>query len=445
MKVLGVMWLPGLVAFWLILLASCALACYSLRDFSYSRLEDLCQRANKPQRFESIRQNDESALLVLELCRTVLLLLTSAGLCWWIGFGAPQLRWESAEFWQRAASFAVWTVLTLLAADLAPWVVSRVGSEWVLCTFWPVINLVRRLGRPVLSTAHYCDRIVHRITGRGSPEAAEAAAIGEEIRAVVNEGAREGVIETESGQMIHRVMQLQHEDVAAIMTPRTDMYCIDVESSLEEARQNLIESGHSRVPVIGESTDDILGLLYAKDFLKALAPHRPGEKIPVLRDLLREPVYVPITTQIPALLELMKRKKIHIAMVLDEYGGVAGLVTMEDILEEIVGEIGDEFDDHDHLEQIQVVSPTVAEVDARVHLDDLNERMHYDLPEDGEFDTVGGFVFSQLGRVPSAGEAVAWKHLKFTVLSADKRTITRLRIEVAPESVSTEAESRAET
>ena len=439
------MWYPGLIGFWLFLLASSALGCYSLRDFSYSGLEDLLRRRGLPDRFRVIRLEHESALLVLEICRTVLLLLISAVLCWWVASRAPATENGSVDFWRLAFHFTGWAIVVLLAADLAPWVVARVASEWVVCTFWPVFSLVRRLGLPVLSVARFMDRIAHRVTGLGSPEEVEAAAIGEEIRTVVDEGAREGVIESNAGQMIHRVMELQNEDVAAIMTPRTDMFCIDVESSLEEARQKLIESGHSRVPVIGESTDDILGLLYAKDFLEALAPQRPGEPIPVLRDILREPVYVPVTTQIPALLELMKRKKIHIAVVLDEYGGVAGLVTMEDILEEIVGEISDEFDDADHLEQIQIVSPTIAEVDARVHLDDLNERLHYGLPEDGEFDTVGGFIFSQLGRVPSAGEVVAWDRLKFTVLSADRRTINRLRIELQPEDAPTTAETSVES
>lgn len=436
-------WIPQFFVVWLVLLAACALACYSLRDFSYSRLEDLCQRRGVPDRFRTILQDRDSTLLVMEVCRTVLLLITSAALCLWIGFASP--AGEAAAFWQKVWQYFVWVVPTLLAADLAPWVVARIGSEWMLCTFWPVFALIRRLGAPVLSTARFCDRIAHRVSGRGTPEATEAAAIGEEIRTVVEEGAREGVIETESSQMIHRVMELQHDNVAAIMTPRTEMFCVHVESSLEEARQKLIESGHSRVPVIGESTDDILGLLYAKDFLKALAPQQTSDIIPVLRDILREPVYVPVTTQIPALLELMKRKKIHIAMVLDEYGGVAGLVTMEDILEEIVGEIADEFDEPEHREQIHVVSAGVAEVDARVHLDDLNERLHYGLPEDQEFDTIGGFVFSQLGRVPSPGETVSWQHLKFTVLTADPRKIHRLRIEVEPESVPATAESTAET
>lgn len=435
----------GVIGLWLVLLATCALGCYSLREYTYSRLEELCRRRGRPERYDDICEHDESTLLVLELCRTVLLLLVAITLCWYIGIGSSDMAWGTPGFWTKTLQLTAWTVITLLSCDLAPWVVARVGSEWFLATFWPVIRLIRSLGQPALSIARFWDRIAHRVTGLGSPEAAEAAAIGEEIRAVVNEGAREGVIESESGQMIHRVMELQHEDVSAIMTPRTDMFCIDVDCSLEEARQKLIESGHSRVPVIGESTDDIIGLLYAKDFLNALAPQRPGDVIAVLRDIVREPVYVPTTTQIPALLELMKRKKVHIAMVLDEYGGVAGLVTMEDILEEIVGEIADEFDEHEHLEQIQVVSPTVVEVDARVHLDDLNERLHYNLPEDGEFDTVGGFVFSQLGRLPTAGEELSWQHLKFTVLSADRRTITRLRIEVQPESVATEAHSRAET
>ncbi len=430
------MWYFGAAGFLLLLLAGSSLACYSLREFSYSRLEDLCQRRGRPDRFRDILEFSESAHLVLGLCRMCLTLAITALVCWRLGFQTAWPDWQRAAFWGIVLQFFGIALVILIAADLVPWVISRVGSERTLCTFWPLIRLVRQLGSPILGIAQFFDRLAHRLAGRGSPAANEAADLGDEIRTVVDEGRREGVIESDAGQMIHRVMELQHEDVAAIMTPRTDMFCIDVESSLEEARVQLNESGHSRVPVIGDSTDDILGLLYAKDFLKALAPLRPGDPIPVLRDLLREPVYVPMTTQIPSLLELMKRKKIHIAMVLDEYGGVAGLVTMEDILEEIVGEIADEFDDHEHLDPILIVSPTVAEVDARVHLDDLNERLHYDLPEDGEFDTIGGFVFSQLGRVPSVGEVVPWKQYRFTVLTADKRTITRLKIETQPENVS---------
>ena len=249
---------------------------------------------------------------------------------------------------------------------------------------------------------------------------------------MVEEGEREGVLESGSTAMIQRVMQLQDEDVGAILTPRTEMDCVSADLTLEEARKQLIESGHSRMPVIGDSTDDVLGILYAKDLLKALAPTRNGHTIPVLRDIIREPVFVPMTTAIPSLLELMKRQKIHIAIVHDEYGGVAGLVTMEDILEEIVGEISDEYDDEQVSDDIRELNPTTIEVSARVRLDELNRRFDFELPEDGEFDTVGGFVFSQKGSMPSSGESFAWHKLLFTVLNADARVVKRLRIERTP-------------
>ena len=199
--------------------------------------------------------------------------------------------------------------------------------------------------------------------------------------------------------------------------------------TLEEARQQLIESGHSRIPVIGDSTDDVLGILYAKDLLKALAPTRSGQAIPVLRDIIREPVFVPITTAIPSLLELMKREKVHIAIVHDEYGGVAGLVTMEDILEEIVGEIADEYDEEQVGDEIHELDEKSVEVSARVRLDELNRRFDFGLPEDGEFDTIGGFVFAQKGSMPSAGESFGWQKLLFTIINADARMVKRLRID----------------
>ena len=191
----------------------------------------------------------------------------------------------------------------------------------------------------------------------------------------------------------------------------------------------MIESGHSRIPVIGDSTDDVLGILYAKDLLKALEPTRSGQAISVLRDIIREPVFVPITTEIPSLLELMKRQKVHIAIVHDEYGGVAGLVTMEDILEEIVGEISDEYDDEQQNDEIHMLSSSTIEVSARVRLDELNRRFDYGFPEDDDFDTVGGFVFSQKGSMPSSGESFTWKKLRLTVLNADARVVKRLRID----------------
>lgn len=425
------------IAVCLLMIVACisALGCDALREFSYSRLEELCQKRGVPARFGQILKKQGEALLALEFLLTLATLSLATVLCSWIGW--PEITaGESlgAMTFQMILRYAFFAALAFLAADLLPWTIARVASEEFLCAFWPMIQGLQATLSPLLWVATQLDRYAHRVTGRIDTEADDSSMIEEEIRSVVEEGEREGVLESGSTAMIQRVMQLHDEDVGAIMTPRTEMDCVSADLTLEEARQQLVESGHSRIPVIGDSTDDVLGILYAKDLLKAVAPSKSSHTIPVLRDIIREPTVVPITTAIPSLLELMKRQKVHIAMVHDEYGGVAGLVTMEDILEEIVGEIADEYDDVQIAEDIREIDDSAVEVSARVRLDELNRRFDYGLPEDGDFDTVGGFVFSQKGSMPTQGESLTWHGLRLTVLNADARKLNRLRIDRVPPS-----------
>ncbi len=416
----------ALVAFW------ASLGCYSLRDFAYSRLEELCERKGRPERFRSILTQQGPALLVLELVASAVTLLLAWTLVLILGWPVAS---SPAAIAESVVRYGVALALVWLVVELAPWTLGQVIGEAYLDRSWPVIHGLLVLLHPLLILVRRADRIAHRVFGRGEPEEDDASVIDEEIRTVVDEGRREGVLPSDAGVMIERVMELQDEDVGAIMTPRTDMLCIHVDASLEDARRELLEAGHSRMPIIGDSTDEIMGILYAKDLLKALEPQRPpGEPVPVLRDIVREPVYVPVTTRIPSLLELMKKRHVQIAIVMDEYGGVAGLVTMEDILEEIVGEIEDEYDEDIIRQRMTPISETVAEVDARVHLDDLNERFDYGLPDDQEFDTIGGFVFTLAGRIPMVGETIRYRQLLFTILAADRRKVTRIRIEISPES-----------
>ena len=424
--------LPTLiVVLWLLAFWS-ALGCDSLRDFSYSRLEALCKERGVSDRFSRILKEQGQALLALEFLLTSVTLVLAAVLCVWIGWpmvadGEPTRLIP----WQFVLQYAGFALLTFFAADVLPWAIARVAAESFLCHWWPAIEVLQASLRPMLWIAEQIDRHAHRLVGRAEPQTDDASVLEEDIRSVVSEGERGGVLESGSTIMISRVMQLQDEDVGAIMTPRTEMICVPADCTLEEARVHLIDSGHSRMPVIGDSTDDVLGMLYAKDLLKALEPHRTGEPIAVLRDIIREPIYVPLTTTIPSLLELMKRQKVHIAIVSDEYGGVSGLVTMEDILEEIVGEIADEYDEDEQSdEDILTVSPTVVETDGRVRLDELNRRFEYGLPPSDDFDTIGGFAFSHIGRMPTAGETLDWERLRITVLDADARRIQRVRIEL---------------
>lgn len=403
-----------------------ALAAYSLRNFSRSRLSDICKAQNREDRFSDILKRYEPVLLAAEIGVGLVSVLAISATVYW--------------HWPPAASISepgAWLPLTWLLPGLIlavvvfvvviPWTIANVAGEWFLYRSWPLLGAMYLAARPVISICERLDRLVHRVAGRDLPVDGDAATITEEIRSVVEEGQREGVLESEARTMIHRVMELRKDDTAAIMTPRTDMVCIRVDATLEEARERLLTAGHSRIPVIGESTDDIIGILYAKDLLQYL--HKNGDAGVTLREIARDPYYVPETTGIDTLLENMKRKRVHLAIVVDEYGGVAGLVSLEDILEEIVGEIVDEYDAAEET-GIQTVSPDIIDVESRVHIDDLNEQFQFGLPEEGDYDTIGGFVFHQLGHVPKTGEHFTWENLRITVKAADTRKIHKVRIEV---------------
>ncbi|MCK4602564.1 MAG: HlyC/CorC family transporter, partial [Phycisphaerae bacterium] len=210
-----------------------------------------------------------------------------------------------------------------------------------------------------------------------------------------------------------------------IMTPRTDIFALPVETPREKAAERIVRAGHSRVPVYEGDLDNIIGVLYAKDLL---APTDPPQQAH-LREIMRKPYFVPETKVLDDLLREFKARKVHIAVVLDEYGGTAGLVTIEDLLEEIVGEISDEYD-ADAVAPMNRIDSRTAEVDGRLYIDDLNDAMNLAIPEDEDYDTVAGFVFSELGYIPAVGEEVSSHGAKFTVLAADERKITRLRVEV---------------
>ncbi len=399
----------------------------SLRDFSRSRLDEICRERQNEARFGLILKQYERALLASEFLHVVVLVAFVVCLVsWW---GLWQLPGDTIPNWlEFVGSWLLLLAVLFGSSVVLPWTAARVSGEIFLYYTWPVVRCLLTVSKPLVSLAYEVDKVMHRLKGLEEPTESDAATLTEEIRTVVDEGQRGGILESEARTMIHRVMELQKEDVAAVMTPRTEMVCIGSDATLNEARELLIDAGHSRVPVIGESPDDIIGVLYAKDLLKYFHTNGEPDKLQ-LNKIVREPFYVPETSGIDNLLETMKQQRVHVAIVLDEYGGVAGLVTMEDVLEEIVGEIVDEYDPAEE-EPIRQVSPGVTEVEARVHIDDLNERFQYELPEDSDFDTIGGFVCAQLGRVPETGETIPWKQLRITVLEADKRRILTLRIEV---------------
>jgi len=412
----------------LALLLYSAIACFSLRGFSRAELDELCEERGKGNRFLDILKNWEAALVACEtiLTLTILIYVSVAISHWQLLLQAGDLP-ASASDWIDFGMRWVGLIVTLLAFGLIfPRSVAQVSGERFLYCAWPLIQSATTVLRPFIGIATRIDTLVHRLYGVDQTDPNDPETLTEEIRTVVDAGERMGAINASTGSMIDQVMDLKDADVASVMTPRTETRFIRADMTVAEARAEILESRHTRIPVIGESTDDIKGILYAKDLLQYV--DCSPEEMPSISEICRDAMYVPETTGVDRLLETMNRKRVHMAIVLDEYGGVAGLVTMEDLLEEIVGEIVDE-DDEEEVDPVRRLSPTINEVDGRVHIDDLVEEFNYDLPEDRDFDTIGGFVFSQLGRIPEVSETLEYGKLRFTILEADPRRILKLRIE----------------
>jgi len=248
----------------------------------------------------------------------------------------------------------------------------------------------------------------------------------EEIRLIIAPGGASGGLEAEEEQMIHAVIELGDQRIHEVMVPRIAMVTLRATATMDEAIDTVIDGGHSRIPVYEETIDEIIGILYAKDllpFLKGSVTERP-----TLRTILRTPVFVPESMSVDDLLHEFQRRKIHIAIVLDEYGGTAGLVTIEDLLEEIVGEIQDEYDEEEPL--IVKISDDEARIDGRADVDDLAELFdtNLGLEDEDEYDTVGGLIYHRIGGVPKPGDQVVVDGLTLTVETTDNRRVGKVLV-----------------
>ncbi len=402
----------------------CAITTESLREFSRSEFEGLCKRRGRPTLVEDVIERREETLLVVSILR-----LTCSATFLLAGWQAWRLRIAEAP----AATMAMWlggaaALTTLALVEVwVPWSIARLRAEPLLYFTWPLWRWVRIALLPAVWVARAVDWAAHRLAGRTEPVPPEEE-IEEEIRSVVAEGHRGGMLEAEDRGMIEGVIDLRESLVSEIMTPRTMMVSMPLGLSLEEAAQFVSEAGHSRVPVFDKSRDDIVGICYAKDLLGELAKATLDARRP-LADMLRKPAFVPERKPVRDLLNEFRHSRTHIAVVMDEFGGVAGLITMEDVLEEIVGDIADEYDE-EHVAEIHRINEQTIDVLAKAHVSDVNAQLGLDLPADAEFDTIGGYVFHALGHVPRVGDVVDSAGVRITVLAVSRRRVERVRIEI---------------
>lgn len=261
------------------------------------------------------------------------------------------------------------------------------GITWLLLTLLTPVTLVLMAVSKTIADSFGGDSMAVSVTE-------------EEIMTLVDAGQKEGTIEDEEKAMIFSVLQFSETSVREVMVPRIDIVAVEINTPLETALAKFVETGHSRLPVYDEKIDNIEGLLYAKDLLTLW--HNGGSKPRTIRELMRPTYFVPESKRADLVLKEMQHSKIHLAVVVDEYGGTAGIVTIENLIEEIVGDIQDEYDKEEEEEYVQH-SDDEYTIDASIDIDDFNDLLHVNLPTD-DSDTLGGYIYSQLGRVPTVGE-----------------------------------------
>ncbi len=326
-------------------------------------------------------------------------------------------------------------VLWLFGVAIPMSMAAHTGARLILGWAWALV-LVERLTLPVRGLARLMDEVVRRLAGERVKNAHER--VQAEIRSVVEEGEQAGALDERDRKMIEAVMRFSDLTVSQIMTPRTEVQALERTNNLGAVIQAVRLVGHSRIPVYEESLDQIIGMFYVKDLMKWLAgegTHGGGKPFD-LRSVIRPAVFVPETKTVRELLDEMIAKKVHIAVVADEYGGTAGLVTIEDILEEIVGDIKDEYEPGPVETVDAVVRPEKreAELEASVRIADANEAISalgVELPASEEYDTVGGFVITTLGRIPLKGEKFTHERLEVIVLDARPTRVVRVGLKVA--------------
>jgi putative hemolysin len=299
------------------------------------------------------------------------------------------------------------------------------AGEYILPRTYHLLRTCMFLLKPLLALFALHDRFVRRLVGAPQVDSQEAQEERqEEILSVVEQGKMEGIVDEEELEMIENVLELGDTTAEEIMTPRTDLIAIDVKNDLPAILETIKDKGHSRIPVYEGTIDTIVGLIYAKDLLTEIGKNISDFH---LKEKIRPAYFVPETKPLRDLLHEFKNQKLHLAVVLDEYGGTAGIVTIEDILEELVGEIADEYE-KTPIQSFHKIDPATYEVDARMYIDEVNAKLQIELPEDEDYDTVGGFVFSHLGYIPQVGEKFDYANLTITIIAAGPRAVKRLRI-----------------
>ena len=391
-----------------------------LDKFAGRSLEAYCRLKKKRERFGHILDFQDASIRASEYLRmigTAIFLIS--------GTAAIFYSTSTPSGFRLGSWVLVATCLMMLTHVWLPAAVTRFASTPLLyhtCPFWRSLTT---LMSPLAAPGELLEIVTRRLTGVEESEDEDEELLEDEIRTIVAQGTREGFFGPGVREMIQGVMTLHEDTVTHIMTVRGEVDAIDVAAPWEDVLRTVTEAGRTRIPVYEETLDDVIGVLYVKDLLPFLATGGKPDK--PLRELLRRPWTVPTDRSVELLLREFLHNRSHMAIVVDEFQQTAGVVTIEDALEEIVGEIVDESDEEEEYD-IEIIDEYTVEVDGRVMIDDLNEMLGWDLPESDDYETIAGYMLSHTGVIPQNGHREQIGNAEIEVLQASKRKIESMRI-----------------
>ena len=410
------------------------IAIISLND---TKIEKLAEEGDKKaKQIMKLTENSSNFLSMIQIGVTLAGFLTSASaadsfvpiIMEAVGPVIPAGLVSVAETVALILITIVISYFSLVLGELVPKKIAMQKAESISYKIVGFLLVFMKITKPFVKVLAFSTNTIVRLFGI-DPSADEEQVTEEEILMMVDVGEEKGVIENTQAEMISNIFELDDIDAGDIMTHRVDMAAVEADEPISEVLKVAIEDGYSRIPVFDDDPDNIVGMVYVKDLLEYVGKELPTDKS--IREVMREAYFVPETKKCGKLFAEMSENHIQMAIVVDEYGGTAGLVTLEDIVESIMGNIQDEYDDED--EEIAKINDTTFTVEGNTDIDEVDELVGAEIPQE-DYDTLAGFIISRLGYLPKDGDmdTVEFENLKFTVLSVEDKRIAKVRIDITP-------------
>ncbi len=405
----------------IVLSAFAATAAQILHEFARHELEEFCRKRQKPIVFEKIIENREQLALGAEALQIISLSIAHVcGLFWLWSNSMLELEWL-----RLAGVIGVCALIGLATNSWLPWALARIADAPFLFFTWRFWWIVARVTQPLSVGFALLSALLYRAAGQSPGNDDEEGAFDDEIRSMVSEGERDGLLDYDAREMIEGVIELDDTDVAEIMTPKKSIIAMDVETPWDQVIDFIIQHHKTRVPVYEGELNRIVGFVHSKDLLPEIV--KPPEQRKSFRELLREPMFVPESMLVDELLQQFQADRRHMAIVQDEYGGVAGLITIEDIIEEIVGDIVDETEPDPEPTFRRIDRDTIL-MDGSTRIEKLNDELGWDLPEDLEVDTVAGLMMYHLKDIPRHQQLVQIDDFELRAIGRHPRVVEQVLI-----------------